>query len=201
MNWKKEIKSWGIIVSVFAVIYYLGWYAPIVGKIQSIILSTGLIKPNMEKPYEVGKDFDYSLKFTDLDGNLIDMQDFKNKTVFINLWATWCPPCRAEMPHIASLYGKLKDEQDIAFLMVSLDKDIEKPKEYIKDQDFAFPVAHAGYGLNASLKHSSIPTTLVISPEGKILFRQEGMSNFDTKEFRDFLTAKRPIIESNNKIE
>ncbi|QDH80955.1 TlpA family protein disulfide reductase [Echinicola soli] len=191
MNWKKEIKSWGIIFGVFAVIYFMGWYAPIVGKIQSIILSTGLIKPNIEQQNEIGKDFDYSVKFTDLNGNLVDMQDFKNRTVFINLWATWCPPCRAEMPHIASLYEKLKDEKDIAFLMVSLDNEVEKPQKYIKEQGFTFPVVHASYGLNASLKHSSIPTTLVIGPDGKILFRQEGMSNFDTNEFRAFLTGQK----------
>ncbi|AWW29278.1 TlpA family protein disulfide reductase [Echinicola strongylocentroti] len=190
MNWKKEVKSWGAILAVFVFVYAMGWYAPIVGKIQSIILSTGLIKPDIEQQNEVGKNFDYSAKFTDLDGHLVDLQNYRNKTVFINLWATWCPPCRAEMPHIASLYEKLKDEKDIAFLMVSLDKDAEKPKEYIKGQGFAFPVAHASYGLNASLKHSSIPTTLVIGPDGKILFRQEGMSNFDTEEFREFLKGQ-----------
>lgn len=134
MNWKKEIKSWSVILGVFALLYVMGWYAPIVGKIQSIILSTGLIKPNVEKRYEVGNDFDYSVKFTDLEGNLVDMQNFRDKTVFINLWATWCPPCRAEMPHIASLYEKLKDQKDIAFLMVSLDKEVEKPEKYIKAQ-------------------------------------------------------------------
>ncbi|MBD8489910.1 TlpA family protein disulfide reductase [Echinicola sp. CAU 1574] len=191
MNWKKEIKSWAIILGVFAFIYAMGWYAPIVGKIQSIVLSTGLIKPNIEKKNELGKDFDYSAKFKNLQGELVDMQNYRGKTVFINLWATWCPPCRAEMPHISSLYEKMKEEKDVAFLMVSLDKDAEKAKKYIDNQAFTFPVAHASYGLNASLKHQSIPTTLVISPEGKIIFRQEGMSNFDTDEFREFLKKQK----------
>lgn len=187
MDWKKEIKSWAIILGVFGIIYAMGWYAPIMGKLQSIVLSTGLIKPNLEKANEVGREFDYSGKFLDLDGQLVDLQSYRNQTIFINLWATWCPPCIAEMPHIESLYQKMKDNESISFLMINLDEDPEKPVRFIAKKEYTFPVVHASYGITPSLRHQSIPTTLVISPEGKIIFRQEGMSNFDTEEFREFL--------------
>jgi hypothetical protein len=70
-----------------------------------------------------------------------------------------------------------------------LDKELGKSKDFIEKKGFTFPVVHASYGLNNSLQSQSIPTTLVISPEGEIVFYQEGMSNFDTEEFRNFLTS------------
>ncbi|WP_186758487.1 TlpA family protein disulfide reductase [Echinicola salinicaeni] len=189
MNWKKEIKSWAIILGVFGFLYLMNWHTPVIGKIQSVVLSTGLFTPNVDKEEKLIQDFNYAAQFKDLNGNPVNMESLRGKTVFINLWATWCPPCRAEMPHIASLHEKLKDEKNIAFLMVSLDQEIEKAKKFIEDKSFNFPVVHASYGLNSSFKHESIPTTMVISPEGKMVFRHEGMSNFDNEEFRNFLLS------------
>ncbi|ERM81172.1 thiol-disulfide oxidoreductase [Rhodonellum psychrophilum GCM71 = DSM 17998] len=190
MNWKKEIKSWGLMLSVFAFLYFTGLMTPIMGGVQSVLLSTGLIKPKITLTNKETQNFDYRGKFTDMQGKEVFLEDYKGKTVFINLWATWCPPCRAEMPHIESLYGKVKDNENIEFLMIALDKEAKKSKDFIDQKEFTFPVVHAGFGLNNSLQSESIPTTLVVSPEGKIVFYQEGMSNFDTKEFMDFLTGE-----------
>jgi hypothetical protein len=71
--------------------------------------------------------------------------------------------------------------------MIALDKDFEKSKKLVNDKGWSFPIVHASHGLNNSLQSQSIPTTIVINPEGKIVFYQEGMSNFDTEEFRGFL--------------
>lgn len=187
MNWKKEIKSWGIILAVFALLYFTGWITPIMGGLQSLVLASGLIKPNTERPLPVSDKFDYSGRFTDIHGIRIDLNDFRGKTLFINLWATWCPPCRAEMPHISELYKKLQGNENIEFLMVALDDDFGKSKKYVDKKGFHFPIVHATYGLNASLQSQSIPTTLVVNPSGKIIFYHEGMSNFNTEEFKTFL--------------
>ncbi|EOZ95613.1 thiol-disulfide oxidoreductase [Indibacter alkaliphilus LW1] len=187
MDWKKEIKSWGIILAAFAFLYFTGLITPIMGGLQSLLLSTGLIKPKITLVDKTNKTFDYNGRFQDLDGNPVSLADYKGKTVFINLWATWCPPCRAEMPHISELYKKVKDTENLEFLMIALDKEMEKSKDFIDKKGFSFPVVHANLGLNASLQSQSIPTTLVISPSGEIVFYQEGMSNFDTEEFRCFL--------------
>jgi thiol-disulfide isomerase/thioredoxin len=187
MDWKKEIKSWGIILAAFAFLYITGLITPIMGGLQSLLLSTGLIKPKITLVDKTNKTFDYNGRFQDLDGNPVSLIDYKGKTVFINLWATWCPPCRAEMPHISELYKKVKDTENLEFLMIALDKELEKSKDYIDKKGFSFPVVHASYGLNSTLQSQSIPTTLVINPSGEIVFYQEGMSNFDTEEFRSFL--------------
>lgn len=190
MDWKKEFKSWGIILAVFAFLYFTGLITPIMGGLQSLLLSTGIIKPKITLVDKTNKTFDYTGRFQDLDGNMVSLDDYRGKTVFINLWATWCPLCRAEMPHISELYKKVKDTENLEFLMIALDKEMSKSKDFIDKKDFSFPVVHASYGLNASLQSQSIPTTLVVNPDGEIVFYQEGMSNFDTEEFRNFLISQ-----------
>jgi thiol-disulfide isomerase/thioredoxin len=196
IDWKKEIKSWGLILSLFALLYFTGLLPVIQGAIQSVFLSTGLITPKLERVDLTELDFDYQGRFLDFEGKQIDLESYKGKTLFINLWASWCGPCRAEMPHISELYKSLENEPTIEFLLVGLDNDIEKSRKFLEGKSWSFPTAHASFGLNSSLQSSSIPTTLVVSPAGKIIFYQEGMSNFNTDDFRDFL--KNGAQKSNN---
>ncbi|WP_291778379.1 TlpA disulfide reductase family protein [Cecembia sp.] len=187
IDWKKELKSWGIMLSVFAFLYFTGLITPIMGGVQSLLLATGIKKPKITLVDRTNTQFVYLGSFLDLEGNRVDLEDYRGKTVFINLWATWCPPCRAEMPHIESLYKKVSEQENLEFLMIALDKEFEKSKDFIDKKGFTFPVVHASYGLNNALQSQSIPTTLVVDPNGEIVFYQEGMSNFDTQEFREFL--------------
>jgi thiol-disulfide isomerase/thioredoxin len=187
MDWKKEIKSWGLILALFAFLYFTGLLPVIQGAVQSVFLSTGLIKPTLEIPDLTNQKFDYRAQFKDLEGNQVNLQDYRGKVLFINLWASWCGPCRAEMPHISELYKKVKNQPDLEFLMIGLDQDFKKSREFMAGKTWEFPVVHASFGLNSSLQTSSIPTTLVVNKAGKIVFYQEGMSNFNTGEFRDFL--------------
>lgn len=190
IDWKKEAKSWGITAAVVAFLYFTGLLPVIVGGLQSILLSTGLIKPKIEIPNLTDQDFDYSGQFLDFEGNKIQLSDYRGKTLFVNIWASWCGPCRAEMPHISELYKSVKDESDVEFLLIGIDNDIEKSRKFLDGKSWIFPTAHASYGLNKSLQSQSIPTTLVVNPQGKITFYQEGMSNFNTDEFREFLISQ-----------
>ncbi|WP_092898857.1 TlpA family protein disulfide reductase [Algoriphagus aquimarinus] len=195
MDWKKEIKSWGIMLSVVAFLYFTGLLPVIIGGLQSVLLSTGLIKPKIEVPDLTEQQFDYRGKFLTFDGQQIDLESYRGKTLFINLWASWCGPCRAEMPHISELYKSVQDEPDLEFLLIGIDNDIKKSQGFIEGKSWTFPTAHASFGLNQSLQSQSIPTTLVVNPAGKIVFYQEGMSNFNTDEFREFLIDQSKISE------
>ena len=189
-DWKKEIKSWGIMLSVVAFLYFTGLLPVIVGGLQSVLLSTGLIRPKLEIPDLTNQQFDYRGKFLTFDGQQIDLESYRGKTLFINLWASWCGPCRAEMPHISELYKSVQNEPNLEFLLIGIDNDLEKSRNFLDGKSWAFPTAHASFGLNSSLQSKSIPTTLVVNPEGKTVFYQEGMSNFNTDEFREFLISQ-----------
>lgn len=190
IDWKKEIKSWGIMLSVVAFLYFTGLLPVIIGGLQSVLLSTGLIKPKIEIPDLTDQQFEYQGRFMTFDGQQIDLESYRGKTLFINLWASWCGPCRAEMPHISELYKSLQNQPDLEFLMIGIDNDIKKSQGFIEGKNWVFPTVHASFGLNQSLQSESIPTTLVVNPEGKIVFYQEGMSNFNTDEFRTFLLSQ-----------
>ncbi|HWA34220.1 MAG TPA: TlpA disulfide reductase family protein, partial [Cyclobacteriaceae bacterium] len=124
----------------------------------------------------------------DLQGNKIPFEQFQGKVIFLNLWATWCGPCRAEMAGIERLYSKI-DKSSIAFVMLSLDRDSDKNKviSYMQSKGFTFPgFMPSGY-LPAQLKVPEIPTTFIISKEGKIVRKEVGSMRYDTPKFQKFL--------------
>ena len=116
------------------------------------------------------------------------MNQFKGKTIFLNLWATWCGPCRIEMPSIQKLYDKV-DHDKIAFVMLSLDRaeDKEKVEKFVTDKKHNFPVYRPAGALPELLNVPSIPTTFVITPDGKVASKKVGTANYDTEEFKKFL--------------
>lgn len=176
--------------AVVSFLYFAGLLPVLVGWLQSAILYTGLIRPAIETPDVRNQQFDYSGQFLDFNGNTVSLKEYKGKTIFINVWASWCGPCRAEMPHISELYKKVKDDPTIGFLMIGVDNDISKSRDFLAGKNWSFPTVHASFGLNNSLKSQSLPTTLVVNAEGKIVFYQEGMSNFNTAEFEQFLLSQ-----------
>ena len=110
-------------------------------------------------------------------GNPVKLSDFAGKPVVLNFWASWCPPCKSEMPHFNAVYQDQQDE--VVFLMVDqVDgqrETKEKGLQYVTEQGFEFPVyfdtkleAATAYGI------SSIPTTLFINSEGKIVKGYQG---------------------------
>ena len=100
--------------------------------------------------------------FKDGKENIISLSELKGKVVFINFWATWCPPCRAEMPSIESLYQKVKDNKNIVFLMVDVDNDYAKAKKYMDRKNLTLPVYTPASAIPQALMSGTIPTTLIL---------------------------------------
>ncbi len=187
---KKSLKQnsfeWALILGIPAILYLTGLHTEVIGRIQQGMLYTGLIRPEISLPEDKQVKADYDLSLLSLDGNLIHLSDYKGKVIFLNLWASWCPPCVAEMPNIHELYKKT-DNEDVVFFMVSLDDTAEKASEFIKKYGYTFPVyLPAGY-IPDVFRSPTIPTTFIISPDGKIVSKREGMAQYDTPAFRSFL--------------
>ncbi|MBR0598486.1 TlpA family protein disulfide reductase [Sinanaerobacter chloroacetimidivorans] len=119
----------------------------------------------------------------DAQGNEVRLSDFKGKPVVLNFWASWCPPCKGEMPHFNEVYADEKD--NVVFIMVDMvdgqRETQKKGQQYVGDQGFDLPVyfynqqqAAATYGI------SSIPTTVFIDKDGNIVTGYQGAIDKET---------------------
>ncbi len=180
---KREIIEWVLLIAVMATLYFTGYHTQVIGYIQGLALSTGIFKPNTT--FETVQEADYNFQLTNAAGRNISFEEFRGKTIFINFWATWCPPCIAEMPDIQSLYENV--HADVEFVMISVDENQFKAKQFVQDKEYDFPVYFLNSGLPSVYQARSIPTTYVISPDGKIVAERHGMAKYDSEEFRTFL--------------
>lgn len=148
-----------------------------------------VIQPSVtsEKDAVQLKETDYNWEFKDISGNTINLSDYKNKVIFMNFWATWCPPCVGEMPAIQDLYDTYKNDNRIQFLMLTNDKP-EKIKEFIKKRDFSFPVFTYKFRPPKVLESQVIPTTFVISKKGKIMVKETGASKWNGKKSKELIS-------------
>ena len=181
---KKEIIEWAIFLGILGFLFGTGLHTPVFGFLQGLILKTGIIQPSIdESTTELA---DYNFVLIDKEGNRKSFTDYKGKVVFVNFWATWCPPCIAEMPDIHDLYTEM-ESTDIKFVLIALDDDFQKAKNFVKKKEFDFPIYQLASPLPKVFESSAIPTTYVISPEGKIVVSKSGMAKYHTKKFKNFL--------------
>jgi len=188
-SWKRQLIEWGVIIITVAFLYYTGLYTEVLGRIQQVVLATGLLQTEIKIPANEQQSASYDLRLTGFDGKQTSLSDFKGKTIFLNFWASWCPPCRAEMPTIQSIYDKMKNKPDLVFVLVSLDEDTTKAKIFIKKEGFNFPVYFINGYLPQIYDTGTIPSTFIISKEGTIAAKRVGMYDYNTKYFIRFLNA------------
>jgi thiol-disulfide isomerase/thioredoxin len=119
-------------------------------------------------------------------GQVLDLAQFRGKKVFVNLWATWCPPCRAEIPSIQKLYAKT-DKSKAVFVMLSLDNNFETAKQFAAKTKLDIPIFYPASNLPALFTTEGIPVTFIFNDKGELIHRQEGGTNYDTNHFSDLL--------------
>jgi thiol-disulfide isomerase/thioredoxin len=182
-----KAKPWFIYLALFLVLRYSGIMSGISSVTNAAILKTGFMDASPDESLPK-KTFDYDFTLLDASQKPIDMAKYRGKTIFLNIWATWCGPCRAEMPSIQSLYDKV-DHSKIEFVMLSLDQQdrFKKVSSYITKQGFTFPVFYPDSDLPALLQVRTIPTTFVINPKGEVVYQENGTANYDTDKFKAFL--------------
>jgi thiol-disulfide isomerase/thioredoxin len=120
---------------------------------------------------------DYNVDLWDLDGKLISLAKFKNEVIFLNIWGTWCGPCRAEMPGIQRLYNSMKYE-NVKFVLIS-DESIDTIKTFINSNNYNLPIYKYQKPLPKSINTTSYPTTFIINRNGEIVFRYKLSAKWD----------------------
>lgn len=185
------IKPVASVIVLFLILRWTGAISGISYLTQSALMETGIMNAVPEENISgTNTEFDYNFTIYDTNDRLINFESFKGKTIFLNLWATWCGPCRVEMPSIQKLYEKV-DTSKVVFVMLSLDvkENRSKVARYIEDKEFTFPVYCIGDYLPEVLQRvNSIPTTFVISADGQILSKKVGAANYNTSKYVEFLS-------------
>jgi len=125
-----------------------------------------------------------SWKLRDLEGNEINYNETKDKVVFINLWATWCPPCIAEFQGIQDLYNDYKD--DVVFLLVS-DEAPETIQIFLDKKGYNVPVFNPLTNYPKDFEGRSIPRTYIIDKEGHVVVDKKGVANWNSDKMRNEL--------------
>ena len=127
---------------------------------------------------------DFKLK--DLNGKEVSLSDYKGKKVFLNFWASWCGPCKAEMPDIEKLYKETKDS-DLVILTVNLGEDKDTVKSFTDNAKYNFTVLlDLDQSVAAKYKISAIPTSYFIDKEGNIVSTIRGALTLE--QMKDYIS-------------
>jgi thiol-disulfide isomerase/thioredoxin len=155
------------------------------------LMHIGLFQPDMDKPVskEVTAAGLSDVVFKSTDGRTIHLAEQKGKVVFLNFWATWCPPCIAEMPSINGLYEKLKDNKNIVFIIVDADHNFQKSVPFMAKRKFTMPLYQLASSVPSNLVSNSIPTTTIIDKSGQIVFHQEGSADYSNPKILAYLNS------------
>ncbi|MBU3088223.1 TlpA family protein disulfide reductase [Clostridium gasigenes] len=140
----------------------------------SLPVETDGNKIDMENSQTTTKEKAIDFKLKDLNGKDVSLNDFKGKNVLLNFWATWCPPCKAEMPDIEKLYQENKNS-DLVILAVNLGEDKQTVKSFIEKNKYTFDIL-LDSDQDVAIKYNivSIPTSFFIDKEGNIVSKKIG---------------------------
>lgn len=159
---------------------------PIQVFINKVIVS--VVEPDIVEANEQEFLTDYNWTLSDLSGSQFDFNTVKGKIVVINFWATWCPPCIAEMPSLQELYDRYKGNENIMFLYISNEKKSVVNK-FLSKKKYTFEVFQPLTDYPSSFDVSSIPRTFIIDKNGKIIIDKTGPADWSSRSVLETIDA------------
>jgi thiol-disulfide isomerase/thioredoxin len=154
-----------------------------------VLLQKGmaLVKtPSVVKDKATIKLTDYNWELKDENKTLYHFQEAKGKVVLINFWATWCPPCIAEMPSLQKLYDDYNDK--MVFLFVTEDW-FSEINTFLGKHHYTFKVYRPENGYPEYFNVTTIPRTFLIDKEGHIVMDEAGAANWNSKTVRNIIDS------------
>jgi cytochrome c biogenesis protein CcmG, thiol:disulfide interchange protein DsbE len=125
----------------------------------------------------------------DTRGNRVDLNSLKGKVVIVDFWASWCGPCKQEMPILEKLYKKYKD-RGLVVVGVSVDQDLANVKTFLKTMPVSFPIAHdGGHEVANRFKPPKMPSSYIVDRNGVVRHVHGGYRDGDAAKFEAEVTA------------
>lgn len=181
--WNYIKQNWGTIIMGLALLLLL-----VVPDAKSWLLRqlmyTGIYNAKIENhSTSASPQIEIDFDFINEKGIIQHTSALRGKVVFINFWASWCPPCRAEFPSIETLYSKFRHHPDIFFLTLSEDENLSVAAAYLTKENYTIPLYKASSTVPEALYSGSLPTTLVLDKKGKVRYRHEGIADYSSTGF------------------
>jgi len=168
-------------LALLAVLHATGMAVHVQAALQRVVLQTGLFHPDVI-PQDERAVTDGQFLVSTPSGDQFELADLQGQVVFINFWATWCPPCLAELPAIETIYQDYGDR--VRFVLVSLDDESGTATSFMTNKDYEAPVVFPASRIPTSLTTGVIPTTVVMDRQGRTAVHETGMADYDSKRFR-----------------
>jgi thiol-disulfide isomerase/thioredoxin len=149
-------------VLFFGVMLVLVFVPPAKAMLLEGLMKIGFFKPAIATNTAFNARVDLSgVGFKDVSGNRVELSSLKGKVVFLNFWATWCPPCLAEMPSIQKLQQYFKNDREVVFLLVDADGNLSKSTQFMARKKYTLPVFKVDSNIPEILFKGTLPTTIV----------------------------------------
>ncbi len=154
-----------------------------INRVKSMIIQPSLIET---KDRQTVADGEFNWELASLEGDRINLADYRGKVIFLNFWATWCPPCVGEMPGIQKLYDTFKSNSNVAFFLVTGEQpgDVQS---FIDKKGYSLPVFTAENQSPQIFHSKTIPVTFVISKSGKIIIKETGAVNWGGSKMKGII--------------
>jgi len=186
---KTGLKKYGVNAILLALVVLL-WVSPDAKAwVMRRVLSTGILNFRLQTGWidsrTVGEPIQNALAFSaeSPSGRSINLNELRGKVVFINFWASWCPPCRAELPSVQEFYDSYKDKSAVVFMIVNMDDNPEKGMAFLDKNGYTIPFFVTRDNIPPAIYQGSLPTTVVLDKAGQIRFTQTGMADYSAKRF------------------
>ena len=147
------------------------------------LMVTGLFNASIDAKSEVEVPVNTDFDFADENGVVRNTSSLRGKVVFINFWASWCPPCRAEFPSIELLYTKFKDNPNVFFLTVNQDSNLATARSFLQKEKYTLPIFLTAGNVPEKIYNGALPTTVVLNKKGKMIFHNTGFANYASDKF------------------
>lgn len=182
MSLSKSQRSNLIFFGIIAFIFFTplrGYIQEYVGKAKMLLFS-----PSVEDSGSRVKVTDYRWNLKGINTSDYNFENANGKVVFLNFWATWCPPCRAEMPSIQKLYNDYKDK--VEFIFITNEKP-ETVKQFLNKNSYTLPAYNELTRTPKEIQVSSIPATYLINKKGEIVVHSVGATAWNSEKIRKLL--------------